>query len=334
MRDAMNPLADAESAAKATVPQMESIFGTTAAQAWNALGLTPIAGQNDDNENFTQSDASALESFAASNGVGELAFWEVDGYDKPLGYTYSSIFNQITGGGSSGGGAGTITENHTGLCLATTGESSTLKTTGDINTCDGSAAEHQDAVVPVDAADPDGSAVHVAATDAGLAVADEQRRRRLHTRDQPGPDAEARHRGAAPVYWAAATQGDLRRPDGGRRLRTLLQEPGVITDQDRLRVTQPLHHVVPHPVPDLVGVPDRLVQQPLYAIWRAIAGILGERLSVLALQRRKQAPHIPQGPLTRDRPQETVSEPPTVAAVVTPRPVHGEQPVSDRRLSL
>ena len=33
------------------------------------LGLTPIAGQNDDNENFTQSNAKTLESFAATNGV-------------------------------------------------------------------------------------------------------------------------------------------------------------------------------------------------------------------------------------------------------------------------
>ena len=30
------------------------------------MGLTPIAGQNDDNEYFSQSDASTLESFAAS----------------------------------------------------------------------------------------------------------------------------------------------------------------------------------------------------------------------------------------------------------------------------
>jgi chitinase len=31
-------------------------------------------------------NASSLESFAASNGVQELSFWEVDGYDKPDGY--------------------------------------------------------------------------------------------------------------------------------------------------------------------------------------------------------------------------------------------------------
>ncbi len=59
------------------------------------MGLTPIAGQNDDDENFTQSDASTLESFAAGKGVQELAFWEVDQYDKPTGYAYSTIFNKI-----------------------------------------------------------------------------------------------------------------------------------------------------------------------------------------------------------------------------------------------
>ncbi len=94
--DGQNPLTDGESAAKASVPQLESIFGVSATQAWNMLGLTPIAGQNDDAENFTQSDATSLESFAAQNGVQELAFWEVDQYDKPLSYAYSKIFERIT----------------------------------------------------------------------------------------------------------------------------------------------------------------------------------------------------------------------------------------------
>jgi chitinase len=95
--DGQNALADAESAAKATHGQLESVFGSSSAAAWGQLGLTPIAGRNDDNENFTQSNAKTLESFAKSNGVGELAFWEVDQYDKPLGYAYSKIFNAITG---------------------------------------------------------------------------------------------------------------------------------------------------------------------------------------------------------------------------------------------
>lgn len=95
--DGENALNDAESAANATVPQLKSIFGVSSSASWGMLGLTPIAGHNDDNENFTQSNAKTLESFAASHGVAELAFWEVDGYDKGTGYAYSKIFNKITG---------------------------------------------------------------------------------------------------------------------------------------------------------------------------------------------------------------------------------------------
>ena len=95
--DGQNPLNDAESAAIATEKQIHGVYGGSSATDWGMLGLTPIAGQNDDKENFTQSNAKTLESFAASHGVGELAFWEVDQYDKPLGYAYSKIFNKITG---------------------------------------------------------------------------------------------------------------------------------------------------------------------------------------------------------------------------------------------
>ena len=96
--DGQNALKDAESAANATEPQLGRIWtGRTAAQLWGMLGLTPIAGKNDDNENFTQANAATLESFAKSKGVQELAFWEVDGYDKPTGYAYSKTFTKITG---------------------------------------------------------------------------------------------------------------------------------------------------------------------------------------------------------------------------------------------
>ncbi|MFD1050346.1 hypothetical protein ACFQ1S_34885 [Kibdelosporangium lantanae] len=80
-----------------TVKQLASLYGISSAAAWAKLGLTPIAGKNDDNENFTQANAKTLEKFAADNGVQELAFWEVDGYDKKVKYAYSKIFNQITG---------------------------------------------------------------------------------------------------------------------------------------------------------------------------------------------------------------------------------------------
>ena len=143
--DGQNALNDAETASTATASQLASLYGISTSAAYNLEGLTPIAGQNDDNENFTIANASTLESFAASKGVGELSFWEVDGYDKGTGYQYSSIFNKITSsGGSTGGGGGsasTIAGANSGLCLSDTGGSTTLKTTADIATCDSSAAQ-------------------------------------------------------------------------------------------------------------------------------------------------------------------------------------------------
>jgi Ricin-type beta-trefoil lectin domain len=44
-------------------------------------------------------------------------------------------------GGGGGGSAGTITGNYSGLCLSTTGQSTALKTTADIDTCDGSSVQ-------------------------------------------------------------------------------------------------------------------------------------------------------------------------------------------------
>ncbi|MEU3464525.1 CBM35 domain-containing protein [Streptomyces sp. NPDC006733] len=96
--DGENALDDALSAAKGTAAQLAGLYGITTAQAYGRMGLTPIAGKNDDDENFTQADAATLEAFAATNGVQELSFWEVDSYDKATGYAYSRIFNKITGG--------------------------------------------------------------------------------------------------------------------------------------------------------------------------------------------------------------------------------------------
>ncbi|MCZ4098584.1 hypothetical protein C8250_041840 [Streptomyces sp. So13.3] len=98
--DGENALNDSLSAAKGTAAQLASLYGITTAQAYGRMGLTPIAGKNDDNENFTQADAATLEAFAATNGVQELSFWEVHSYDKASGYAYSRIFNKITGGGT------------------------------------------------------------------------------------------------------------------------------------------------------------------------------------------------------------------------------------------
>jgi chitinase len=90
-----NDLADAESAAQGTASQLAGLYGISTSAAYAMMGLTPIAGTNDDGTYFSTSNAQSLESFAAANGVQELSFWEVDGYDKPTGYQYSSIFNQI-----------------------------------------------------------------------------------------------------------------------------------------------------------------------------------------------------------------------------------------------
>jgi chitinase len=128
---------------------LASLYGISTAQAYAMMGPTPIAGQNDDNEVFSTANASTLESFAATNGVGELPFWEVDGYDKPAGYAYSKIFNAITGssssGGSGGGGGSTATTGaitgYGGLCLDDRSASMANFNPVQVYTCNGTNAQ-------------------------------------------------------------------------------------------------------------------------------------------------------------------------------------------------
>jgi chitinase len=141
-----NALNDAESAATASASQLASLYGISTSAAYNMMGLTPIAGQNDDNENFTTGNASTLESFAANNGVAELSFWEVDGYDKGTGYQYSSIFNKITSGSTTGGGGGGTTATGTvtgyqGLCLDDRSASTANYNPIQVYTCNGTTAQ-------------------------------------------------------------------------------------------------------------------------------------------------------------------------------------------------
>jgi chitinase len=141
--DGENALNDAKSAANATHTQLASIFpGLTSAQLWNKIGLTPIAGQNDDNEFFSQADAQNLETFAATNGVQKLAFWEVHSYDKATGWAYSRIFNQITGGTTPPptGGGSRIT-GIGGKCIDVASASSADGTAVQLYTCNGSTAQ-------------------------------------------------------------------------------------------------------------------------------------------------------------------------------------------------
>jgi chitinase len=140
-----NDLADAESAAQGTAGELASLYGISTSAAYGMMGLTPIAGTNDDGTVFSTSNASSLESFAASNGVAELSFWEVDGYDKGTGYQYSSIFNQITGGGGGGGGGGTTTTGqitgYQGLCLDDRSASTANFNPIQVYTCNGTNAQ-------------------------------------------------------------------------------------------------------------------------------------------------------------------------------------------------
>jgi chitinase len=139
-----NALNDALSAAQGTAGQLSSLYGISSSAAYAMEGLTPIAGQNDDSEFFSQSDAQTLETFAASHGVGELSFWEVDGYDKGTGYAYSRIFNAITGGTTPPppppGHTGPIT-GYVGLCLDDRSASTANFNPIQVYTCNGTAAQ-------------------------------------------------------------------------------------------------------------------------------------------------------------------------------------------------
>jgi chitinase len=137
-----NGLTDAESAAQGTASQLSSLYGISTSAAYGMMGLTPIAGTNDppDDYDFTTANAQTLESFAAANGVQELSFWEVDGYDKPTGYQYSSIFNQITGGTTTTGTTGPIT-GYEGLCLDDRSASTADFNPVQVYTCNGTDAQ-------------------------------------------------------------------------------------------------------------------------------------------------------------------------------------------------
>jgi chitinase len=136
-------LGDALSAARASASQLASLYGISTSAAYAMMGLTPIAGRNDDGAQFSQSDAQQLETFAASNGVAELSFWEVQDYDRATGYAYSRIFNAITSGGTTTpppAGGGTIT-GYGGKCVDVAGASSANGTTVDLYTCNGTNAQ-------------------------------------------------------------------------------------------------------------------------------------------------------------------------------------------------
>jgi chitinase len=140
-----NDLGDAESAARGAASQLASLYGISTSAAYAMMGLTPIAGTNDDGSVFSTGNASSLESFAASNGVQELSFWEVDGYDKGTGYQYSSTFNKITGGSGGTpppptGTTGPVT-GYESLCLDDRSASTANFNPIQVYTCNGTSAQ-------------------------------------------------------------------------------------------------------------------------------------------------------------------------------------------------
>jgi chitinase len=157
--DGQPVLGDAEASAKATAGQLATLYGISTSAAYAKMGLTPIAGTNDDGAVFSQANAASLESLAASDGIQELSFWEVDGYDKGTGYAYSKIFNKITSSGGTSpttppptttpptttpptsGSAVTITNDNSGQCISVTGASSAANSTAEIYTCNSSVNE-------------------------------------------------------------------------------------------------------------------------------------------------------------------------------------------------
>jgi hypothetical protein len=107
-------------ASRATLAQMQSVdSGYTYAN----LGITPMIGKNDDGSTFTLADARTVESFAAQNGVGRLAFWSVN-RDQPCSGSANSLptCSEISQNslaftdafvpyeGGSGGGGGTTSD--------------------------------------------------------------------------------------------------------------------------------------------------------------------------------------------------------------------------------
>jgi chitinase len=155
----------ATGAASALHSQLGAIWTTkTSAQLWAMEGNTPMIGVNDStNEVFSTANASTLESFAASNGIQELAFWAL-GRDKACSsngtlsdtcsgtsqsaYQFSSIFNQITGGttggGGGGGGGGTGTGQITGYggkCVDVNAASNVNGTAIQLYDCNGTSAQ-------------------------------------------------------------------------------------------------------------------------------------------------------------------------------------------------
>ncbi|MEV6923264.1 cellulose binding domain-containing protein [Dactylosporangium sp. NPDC051485] len=69
-------------AAQSTFTQLKGLYPSkTDAQVWRMLGVTPMLGKNDDGGTYDQNAARRLVSFAQTNHLGMLSFWE-EGRDR------------------------------------------------------------------------------------------------------------------------------------------------------------------------------------------------------------------------------------------------------------
>src|SRR5215218_5509643 len=116
-------------------------------------------------------------------------------------------------------------------------------------------------------------------------------------------------RPAVPEYWRW-TPADLvpflRKPVSSN---TRTATPGP-QHQDRGVVTQVLDHVGAQIIAERIGVPVNAREERLHAVWRVVAGRLGEVPAVLPLQGGQQALKISQGTSARLRTPEPRGNPP------------------------
>jgi hypothetical protein len=175
---------DTESAGAGLHSQLQSLYPSdSSSQIWGMIGITEMPGIDDygAGETFTEADATTVLNWAKSNGISTLSFWALQrdnggcpgtggsdtcsGISQPTWY-FSNTFEPFTSGGSTSSG-GTITGNNSGLCLGLTGNSTTLKTTADIATCNGSSL--QDWTVESNGTIVNGSGLCLSVTGAGTA---------------------------------------------------------------------------------------------------------------------------------------------------------------------
>ncbi|BCL77752.1 chitinase [Ktedonobacteria bacterium brp13] len=121
---------EAINAANGLHSELQNIFPSkSSSQLWSMVGITSMIGQNDSpGEIFSLSNASQVLSFAQSNHIGELSFWEVprdnggcagsttasdacSGISQST-YQFTGIFKPFTNG-SSGGATPTPTPTQT-----------------------------------------------------------------------------------------------------------------------------------------------------------------------------------------------------------------------------